>query len=274
MVRSALLRLMIVVSSLMVTLIMLEAVARLIPLWPDKISDFDAELGFAHIPGAQGWWVNIAWPFEFRTYVRISSQGLRDREFDLEKPAGVTRVLLLGDSLVEGLEVPLEDTLGRQLERIFRESGRNVEVINGGHYGYGTDQELLFYRYRGRQFQPDVVVLCFMTNDVNSNLSVESLGPKPFFELGPDGKLQLKNFPVTPPEPSNLSKISLLKRVKQALYTHSTLYRFSAYHVSETCQGCVVFLWNAVLWIRRTSRGTMKQARTIISSGAGHRRRH
>jgi lysophospholipase L1-like esterase len=241
-VRSAFLRLMLIVLSLAVALIMLEAVARLIPLWPDKISDFDPELGFAHIPGAEGWWVNIAWPFEFRTYVTISSQGLRDREFDLEKPAGVTRVLLLGDSLVEGLEVPLEDTLGRQLERISRESGRDVEVINGGHYGYGTDQELLFYRHRGRQFQPDVVVLFFMTNDVESNLSAESLGPKPFFELGPDGKLQLKNFPVTPPESPDLSKASFPERVKQTLYTHSKLYRFTAYHVRQDLPGLRSFL--------------------------------
>lgn len=241
-VRSAFLHLIIVVLSLVVTLIMLEAVARFIPLWPDPISDFDPELGFAHVPGAEGWWVNIAVPFEFGTYVTISSQGLRDREFDLEKPAGVTRVLLLGDSVVDGLEVPLENTFAKQLERRFRESGRDVEVINGGHYGYGTDQELLFYRHRGRQFQPDVVVLCFMTNDIENNFSVESLGPKPFFELGPDGKLQLKNFPVTPPEASDLSRPSLPERVKQTLYTHSKLYRFTGYQTKRHLPGLRSFL--------------------------------
>lgn len=232
-VRSAFLSLIIVVLSLAVTLIMLEGVARLIPLWPDKISDFDPELGFAHVPGAEGWWVNIAVPFEFRTYVKISSQGLRDREFDLEKPPGVRRVLLLGDSLVDGLEVSLEDTFAKQLERLFRESGRDVEVINGGHYGYGTDQELLFYRHRGRQFQPDVVMLCFTMNDIEDNLLIESLGPKPFFELGPDGELQLKNFPVTPPERQDLSRASLLERIKHILYTQTKLYRFAGYQIKQ-----------------------------------------
>lgn len=240
--KSLMLRLLMIAFSLAITLVLLEIAARLIPLWPDQISDFDPELGFAHIPGAEGWWVNINWPFEFRTYVSISSQGLHDREFDAVKPVGVKRILLLGDSLVDGVEVPFEETSAKQLERLLREAGQNVEVINGGHYGYGTDQELLFYHHRGRQFHPDIVMLYFMTNDVESNLSAETLGPKPFFELGPDGGLQLKNFPVAAPVPPNSGELSLLKRTKQMLYTYSKVYRFTAYHVNQNLPALRSFL--------------------------------
>ena len=227
------LRLTAIGISLTVTLLLLEGVARLIPLWPDPISDVDSELGWSHVPGAKGWWVNIATPLEFRTYVQISSQGLRDREFELEKAAGVTRILLLGDSMVDGLEVPLENTFAKQLERLFRESGRNVEVINGGHYGYGTDQELLAYRLRGHKYQPDVVVLCFTTNDIEDNLATNSLASKPFFVLAPDAALQLENFPVDTSAEQDSSKASLFKRTKEMLYAHSKLYRFAGYQIKR-----------------------------------------
>ena len=210
----------------------LEGFARLIPLWPDKLSDFDPELGFSHVPGAEGWWVNISAPFEFRTRVEISSQGLRDREFEFEKPEGIERILIIGDSMVDGLEVPLGDTFPKQLELIYLDSGRGVEVINGGHYGYGTDQELLFYRLRGRQFHPDIVVLGFSpSNDIAENLESETLSPKPFFEFVADGTLELKNFPVSPMDENIPARSTILEQIKQTLYDKSKLYRFTSYQV-------------------------------------------
>lgn len=226
MTRTIISRLSILSVSLVITLILLEVVARLIPLWPDQFSDFDPDLGFAHIPGSKGWWVNIYVPFEIRSYVKINSLGLHDREIDLEKPEGTRRILLLGDSLVDALEVPLEDTHAKQLERNFTKDGYEIEVINGGHYGYGTDQELLFYRVRGIRMQPDIVVLAFMPgNDIQNNLSTITLGPKPYFEIGPENELQLKNFPVPPPVSQESNNI--ITSIKKYIYDHSKLYRFS-----------------------------------------------
>lgn len=64
----------------------------------------DEQFGFAHIPNASGWWVNIDAPGEFQTYVRINSKGLRDRDYSYEKPSGVFRILVPGDSFADALE--------------------------------------------------------------------------------------------------------------------------------------------------------------------------
>ena len=46
---------------------------------------------------------------EFRT----SSLGLHDREYPARKPAGVFRILLLGDSMTEGGGLALEATMAK-----------------------------------------------------------------------------------------------------------------------------------------------------------------
>jgi lysophospholipase L1-like esterase len=228
--RSVLSRLVLLLIGVTVSLSALEGTARLIPLWPDQLSDVDPMLGWSHIPKARGWWINIAAPLEFRSYVQINSQGLHDREILVPKPAGVTRTLLLGDSITDGLEVPLDQTFAKQLEHRWREAGKAVEVINGGQYGYGTDQELLFYRVHGKAFRPDVVVLCFTPgNDIDDNLERVSIAPKPYFTLAANGTLQL----MSPPPPATTEGTSSWKRLKQVLYEHSKLYRFTGYEIKR-----------------------------------------
>jgi lysophospholipase L1-like esterase len=146
----------------------MEAGVRLLHLVPDRFWEYDDRLGTRLIPDKAGWWTQE--DHEFRVPVRINSVGLRDRERTLDKPPGVKRVLLIGDSYVEALQVPLEDALGPRLESRLREAGAAVEVINAGVSGYGTAGELLWFRNVGRQFDPDLVVLAFYPgNDVKNN---------------------------------------------------------------------------------------------------------
>src|SRR3954447_1682947 len=95
--------------------------------------------GFFHRPGASGW---IETP-EYTSYVSFHAHRLREREIEPTKPAGGYRVLVLGDSFVEGAQVPIERTVSRQLEAILRGSvpGRPIDAINAGNAGFGTAQE-------------------------------------------------------------------------------------------------------------------------------------
>ena len=123
--------------------------------------------GFFHRPGAAGW---IHTP-EFTSFVQINTRGLREREIDPGKPPGTYRVLVLGDSFVEGAQVPAEDTVSRRLEAELQAGvGRPVQAINAGNAGFGTTQELLFLEHDGRAYAPDLVVLVyFVDNDLSDN---------------------------------------------------------------------------------------------------------
>ena len=138
----------------------------------------DPVLGAWHIPNRSGRWRKAC----FDVPIQINSAGLRDVEHTLEKPAGVQRIAVLGDSIAEALHAPLEQTFSRRLETILTASGAGPrdEVINFGMPGYGTDQMYLTLKTRAGGYQPDVVVLVFRVgNDVRNNYPPSSGGRAP-----------------------------------------------------------------------------------------------
>jgi lysophospholipase L1-like esterase len=119
------------------------------------------ELSFAHVPNRSAFLMGVL--------VSINSDGLRDRDFSRSKPAGVYRILLLGDSTTMGWGVRQEDTAAKSLERKLNAhppSGyQHVEVINAGVGNYDTVQEITYYETVGHTYDPDLVILVFFIND-------------------------------------------------------------------------------------------------------------
>jgi hypothetical protein len=129
----------------------------------------DEVRGVALLPGAEGWYRK-----EGEAYIRINSDGLRDQEHTITKPAGTFRVAVIGDSYCEALPVSADQAfwsvMGRKLEECGAVPGRKIEVINFGVSGYGTGQELLTLREKVWKYSPDLVLLAVTTNnDITDN---------------------------------------------------------------------------------------------------------
>lgn len=126
----------------------------------------------------------------------INSQGLRDREHALLKPAGTFRIAVLGDSFSEAFQVAQENTfwciLERELQSMPEFTSQTVEVINFGVSGFGTIQEWQMLEHYVGDYSPDLVLLAFLPgNDVrNNSRQLETDQRRPFAKLI-DGKLQL-----------------------------------------------------------------------------------
>jgi lysophospholipase L1-like esterase len=107
----------------------------------------------------------------------VSSQGLRNEEISVPKPAGVYRVIALGDSITEGGGVELDGTFVKLLERSLQIENpeHTIEVINAGTGDYGTEQELIWLRERGLVYEPDLVLLNVYLNDSRSFTPPSSL---------------------------------------------------------------------------------------------------
>ena len=106
--------------------------------------------------------------------VRTNALGLRDREFTLDKPAGVRRVLVLGDSMTFGWGAREEDSYPKVLERLLNGSGGPLEVVNAGVGNYNTAQEVAYFRERGIRLNPDEVILGFYINDAEPTPSEQT----------------------------------------------------------------------------------------------------
>jgi lysophospholipase L1-like esterase len=99
----------------------------------------------------------------FYDYLGASnSLGFRDREHAVAKPAGVYRIVVLGDSIAAGLHVERnEDVFPPILEGLLVQDGLRAEVINLAVSGYNTQQEVEMLREAGLQYHPDLVVVAY-----------------------------------------------------------------------------------------------------------------
>jgi hypothetical protein len=169
MTRTWKLRLASVFIALALAVVIAEVGLRVIGFSSPNLITPDRYRGFALRPNAEGWFRR-----EGEAYVQINSDGQRDRERAKEKPANTFRVAVLGDSMIEALQVPLEQTASAVMETSLQPclalGGRKVEVLNFGTSSYGTAQELLTLRHKVWNYSPDLVLLAFTpTNDVKDN---------------------------------------------------------------------------------------------------------
>lgn len=151
--KTALINCVILISAVLFVLAALESFIRLtsdIVPWPGY--KFYPEAGFLHDKSLKG----------------INSFGFMDVERNIEKPANTFRVILLGDSFVDGQEVAtkFEQSLQPKV------SDKKVEVIPMGISGTGTVNELIFLEQFGLQLKPDLVVVLFVPNDFANNSNI------------------------------------------------------------------------------------------------------
>lgn len=193
------------------------------------LTEYDSLLGWRKIPNASAMMVSS----EYEIEETINSRGLRGPERTYEKPDGVKRILLLGDSFLEGYTVDIDGLVSTVLEsRLNQNDSTRYEVINGGTAGYSTDQQVLFFESEGVKYQPDLTVLLFYVNDVWYNLQTRYWrGFKPVFVVD-DTSLVLTNVPVPPPDRENFAFevsggtgiVRLIRRADAWFAIHSRLY--------------------------------------------------
>lgn len=118
--------------------------------------------------------------------VHINSDGFRDREFRRDPPPGVTRIVVLGDSIIWGHRIASEDTFAKQLEALLvRRAVGRYQVLNFGVSGYSLQQEIEMFISRAINFHPSIVILGTSVNDLEYS-SVEG----DFFQQQSEGMLE------------------------------------------------------------------------------------
>lgn len=99
--------------------------------------------------------------------VRTDSRGARGPERPVPKPPGVRRAAFLGDSVAFGWGVDHAETFVALVEEaLSARTGEPWETVNLGHMFHDTTQELGVLEEVGWTYEPDLVVLVFVDNDV------------------------------------------------------------------------------------------------------------
>jgi lysophospholipase L1-like esterase len=103
---------------------------------------------------------------ELQHRVSINSLGYRGPEMDVENRSGRVRLMCLGDSFTYGSYVDDDQTLPAHLERMLREHGYPVDVINAG-VGGTTIVDQLYVLRKAARIDVHIVLLVFSENDIS-----------------------------------------------------------------------------------------------------------
>ncbi|MBN2482617.1 MAG: SGNH/GDSL hydrolase family protein [Candidatus Omnitrophica bacterium] len=154
------------VGSILITMLFLEGVVRLFGLSPDIIDYSGTHWRLSRNAKI----VYERTPYAIENGDRINNFGFKDTDFVLTKDQYLVRIVMLGDSITEGVSVRLGKTFSDRLEALL--NGKNssagphrYEVMNFGVGGYNIEAEIETLRTKALQFSPDIVILNFYRND-------------------------------------------------------------------------------------------------------------
>jgi hypothetical protein len=100
----------------------------------------------------------------------INDKGYRGRNFELNKPAGNTRIIIYGGSNVFDIWMPEDEDWPHKVDRILDDVGLpEVEIINGGVPGHASFDCTGRLWSEGHIFHPDYVVFCGAWNDIKKH---------------------------------------------------------------------------------------------------------
>lgn len=146
-------------------LMAVEGLLAVVGLGEEELFRLDRQLGTVHMTNK-----SITWRKEGYAHSYLNADGMREPGITVPKPAGVYRIALVGDSQIEAIQVPLEKSYGKLLEKQLTERlHRPVEVLNFGVSGYSTVQEYLLMKRNVFKYQPDMVLLGYDGRDMFEN---------------------------------------------------------------------------------------------------------
>ena len=111
----------------------------------------------------------------FHLPYRTNSVGARDIERPLE--SSQPRVVLLGDSFIEGWGLPRNQRLGDRLERM-----TGMPHLNFGMSHFGPYQGFLAYRELAKQYAHDFVLLGVLPENDFFDMDLERARTRPYYE--------------------------------------------------------------------------------------------
>jgi len=100
-------------------------------------------------------------------FVKVNSEGYHDIEHTIAKPVNTTRIVVIGDSITEGIGVTFNETYAKVLEKLLNNNSDNkkFEVINFGLARYSIVQYKEVLKMKAMKYDPDIIVIGYFLND-------------------------------------------------------------------------------------------------------------
>lgn len=181
------------IATTVLAIVLLESIFSAGHLGEECFIRIQPTTGFGHIPEKL-----ITWRSEGYSQTMFDKAGIREKQIGKASFSSEAQrnVFLLGDSVVEALQVPYEYSLEFLLEKKLNAStvGAPYHLINFGTSAYGTLQEYLQYMQSRGEYKPGTVLLFYHQGDNNDNVFLEGVNnffPRPYCKTDEYGNLVL-----------------------------------------------------------------------------------
>lgn len=154
----------------------------------------------------------------FENTVTVNNLGFHGKDVSEQKEPHTFRIVVIGSSFVEALQVPVEKMFGALLEEKLNSKSAGVEkyeIIPIGFSGNGTFLDTLFYQRFGRSLKPDLVI------DLTTEYEV-SHEPSPL-PLNEKGEVILE-LPKVSQNPLTVSLKNIMRHSKLIMNMSARLY--------------------------------------------------
>ena len=169
--------LIIILAGLLLTAASVEACIRLRSPFLEQgpiLFHFVRGVGYQMYPDIELRFTNN---MDFWTVQRTNSLGFLDRELvDPARAAESCHITVIGDSFIEGREVPISDKLQVRLEELAAREAPHLDITTSafGIQRTGQVNQLSLYDGYARHLGPDMAVLLFTANDLRDNSTFAS----------------------------------------------------------------------------------------------------
>jgi lysophospholipase L1-like esterase len=215
-------RLILAVISVMITLLTLETLAMTYAWWKNE-PDY-ATLLYVNAKNPYNVWPPLEThqlASEEFCYNRFTNTlGFADSRWAIEKPVGIKRILVLGDSYVEGDGAPADSSFPAMLNSILKSKDAAVEVMNAGTCGSDPFFNFKNLHERLLVYKPDLIIQNITTSDLLHDVSFRG-GMERF---KPDGTVVYKanSWIIVFSECSYIFRVAML--VFENIYVRTDLY--------------------------------------------------
>jgi hypothetical protein len=94
----------------------------------------------------------------FENRVEINNLGFNSSYINQDKSPSIYRIVVIGSSFVEALQVGAKDNFAKILEEELNQDGKKYEVISIGFSGNKTLHNILYYQRFAENLKPDLVI--------------------------------------------------------------------------------------------------------------------
>ncbi|MBI3791334.1 MAG: hypothetical protein HY275_10715 [Gemmatimonadetes bacterium] len=168
------------IGGTLLPLVALEGALRVTNAAPAAIYEADTALIYRLRPGGEKVFVHRPSNGGGAVPVSINADGFRGPPLRTD---GARRIIVYGDSFIEGEFVHDDSTFARDLEHLLA-PGTPTEVLNAGVVGWGPDQAFVRMQQELPRLKPALVVLAIFADNDMGDIVRDRL-----FLLGPDSAL-------------------------------------------------------------------------------------